>query len=132
MFAPLLRLRGAGGKGAGLLLGGGQLGGEAALFGLGLAQLGFGLGLLLRQFFGFDSGYLKLRLPFGQCRNNFVVAGAVAHLPVAAVGMVQQHAEAVDAVALRGEPFLAGLEAAAVRQRIIQIGRTQNTFEPVG
>ena len=128
MFAPLPGLCGAG---TGLLLGGGQLGGEAALFGLGLAQLGFGLGLLLRQFFGFDSGYLKLRLPFGQCRNNFVVAGSVAYLPVASISMVQQHAEAVDAVALRGEPFLAGLEAAALRQRVIQIRRTQNTFEPV-
>ena len=77
MFAPLLRLCGAGGEGTGLLLGGGQLGGKAALFGLGLAQFGFGFGLLLRQFFGFDSGYLKLRLPFGQCRNNFVVAGSM-------------------------------------------------------
>ena len=46
--------------------------------------------------------------------------------------MVQQHAEAVDAVALRGEPFLAGLEAAAVRQRVIQIGGAQDAFEPVG
>ena len=132
VLAPLLRLCGAGGEGAGLLLGGGQLGGEAALFGLGLAQFGFGLGLLLRQFFGFGSGYLKLRLPFGQCGGDFVVAGAVAHLPVAAVGVVQQHAESVDAVALRGEPFLAGLETAAVRQRVIQIGGAQNAFEPVG
>ena len=131
VLAPLLRLCGAGGEGAGLLLGGGQLGGEAALFGLGLAQFGFGLGLLLRQFLGFGPGYLKLRLPFGQCRNNFVVAGSVAYLPVASISMVQQHAEAVDAVALRGEPFLAGLEAAALRQRVIQIRRTQNTFEPV-
>ena len=60
------------------------------------------------------------------------MAGAVAHLPVAAVGVVKQHAEAVDAVALRGEPFLAGLETAAVCQRVIQIGGAQNAFEPVG
>ena len=132
VFAPLLRLCGAGGKGAGLLLGGGQLGGEAALFGLGLAQFGFGFGLLLRQFFGFGSSYQKLRLPFGQCGGDFIVAGVVAYVPVAAVGVVQQHAEAVDAVALRGEPFLAGFKAAAVRQCVIQIGRTQNAFEPVG
>ena len=125
-------LCGAGGKGAGLLLSGCQLGGEAALFGLGLAQLGFGLGLLLRQFFGFGSGDLKLRLPFGQGGGDFVVAGAVAYVLATAVGMMQQHAEAVDAVALRGEPFLAGFEAAAVRQRVIQIRGTQDAFEPMG